>query len=127
MNSKKQISLILQQDINQNKIGKLQPAKRQKDQNHLQRRQQQRAINNDMIKITLLYGRKHYNKGAIIFTLTDRTLSKTPYFPFKDVLRGLRVVCLNGLPNPQILTAYWHTHTKHNLKNSKKRPLLTSF
>ncbi|WP_041934283.1 hypothetical protein [Gloeothece verrucosa] len=59
MNSKQEISLILQQDINQNQIGILQPAFRSKDPHHLQRRQQQRAINNDMMKIAILYGRKH--------------------------------------------------------------------
>ncbi|MEW5857790.1 MAG: hypothetical protein AB1861_10485 [Cyanobacteriota bacterium] len=115
MDTKKRLSLIFESDAN-NKIGTLKIAPRNKDSNHLKRRQQQRAINDAMIKIALMYGRKHFNKGALIFTLHDRNLRQTPYSHFTDTLRGLRVVCLNGLPNPQILTAYWHEETKRRVR-----------
>ena len=61
-----------------------------------------------MIQVALMYGRKRFNKGAMIFTLGDRTLQQTPYAKYTDVLRGLTVVCLVNPSNPQILTAYWH-------------------
>jgi hypothetical protein len=116
MGSKKQLHLMIEGDANQDKIGTLKIAPRKQDSNHLQRRQQQRAINEAYIKICLLYGQKHHHKGALIFTLNDRILKQTPYAAFTDALRGLRVVCLNGLPNPQILTVYWHKETKRRVR-----------
>ena len=116
MNTKRQLHLIVDSDANTQKIGPLRMASKQKDSNHLQRRQQQRAINEAYIKICLLYGRKHHYKGAVIYTLNDRILKQTPYRHFTDALRGLRVVCLDGLPNPQILTSYWHSETKRRVR-----------
>jgi hypothetical protein len=116
MGTKKLISLIVESDTNKDKIGTLRIAPRNKDSNHLQRRQQQRAIDETYIQICLLYGQKHHHKGALIFTLNDRILRQTPYAAFTDALRGLRVVCLNGLPNPQILTVYWHKETKRRVR-----------
>ncbi len=116
MGSKKQISLIIESDANKDKIGTLRVAPRNKDRTHLQRRQQQRAINETYIKVCLLYGRKHHYKGGVIYTLNDRILQQTPYSHFTDILRGLRVVCLKGLPNPQILTTYWHSETKRRVR-----------
>jgi hypothetical protein len=112
MSQKKQLNLIVERDSNRNKIGTLKIASPNKDSNHVQRRQQQRCINNAMIQVALMYGRKHFYKGAVIYTLNDKILKQTPYSQFTDALRGLRVVCLNGLPNPQILTTYWHFKTK---------------
>lgn len=116
MDNKKRLFLILNNDANQQKLLNPKIASRPKDQNHLQRRQQQRAINNVMIQIALLYGRKHFNKGAEIYTLNDRSLQQSPYAQFTDALRGLRVVCLNGLPKPQILSVYWHQETKRRVR-----------
>lgn len=116
MDTKKQISLILESDANKNKISTLKIAPKQKDSNHVQRRQQQRAINNTMIQVALMYGRKHFYKGAVIYTLNDRILRQTPYFRFTDALRGLRVVCQNQLPDFQLLTAYWHEETKRRVR-----------
>ena len=116
MDTKKQISLILKSDSNKTKISPLRIAPKHKDSNHVQRRQQQRAINNAMIQVALMYGRKHHYKGAVIYTLNDRILKQTPYRHFTDALRGLRVVCLDGLPNPQILTSYWHSETKRRVR-----------
>lgn len=82
----------------------------------MQRRQQQRAINNAMIQVALMYGRTSFNKGAMIFTLSDRALEQTPYAKFTDVLRGLTVVCLQAPSDPQILTAYWHEQIKRKVR-----------
>ena len=112
MDTKKRLTLIVESDTNKHKIDTLKIAPRNKDSNHVQRRQQQRCINNAMIQVALLYGRKHFYKGAVIYTLNDKILKQTPYSQFTDALRGLRVICLNGLPNPQILTTYWHSKTK---------------
>ncbi len=116
MSNKKQLNLILESDSNKSKIGILRIAPCKKDSNHWQRRKQQRAINNAMIQVALMYGRKHHHKGAVIYTLNDRSLQQTSYRHLTDVLRGLRVVCLNGLPNPQILTTYWHFETKRRVR-----------
>lgn len=116
MDTKKRLNLIIKSDSNQHKIGTLKIAPKQKDSNHLQRRKQQRGINNTMIQVALMYGHKHHYKGAVIYTLTDRILRQSPYFRFTDTLRGLRVVSLNGLPNPQIFTAYWHRETKRRIR-----------
>jgi hypothetical protein len=116
MDKRKRLYLILNNHANQQTIVNLKIASRPKDKNHLQRRQQQRAINNVMIQIALLYGRRHFNKGAEIYTLKDRSLQQSPYAQFTDVFRGLRVVCLKGLPNPQILTVYWHQRTKRRVR-----------
>jgi hypothetical protein len=116
MSQKKQLGMIVETDSNKDKIGTLRIAHRNKDSNHVQRRQQQRAINNTMIQVALMYGRKHHYKGAVIYTLTDRILRQTPYFRFTDTLRGLRVVCQNQLPEFQLLTAYWHEETKRRVR-----------
>ena len=116
MDAKKQINLIFESDANKSKIGTLRIAPRNKDSNHVQRRQQQRCINNAMIQVALMYGHKHFYKGAVIYTLNDKILKQTPYSQFTDALRGLRVICLNGLPNPQILTSYWHSETKRRVR-----------
>lgn len=116
MDRKKQLSLIVETDANKDKIGNLKIAPKHKDSNHVQRRQQQRGINNAMIQVALMYGRKHYYKGAVIYTLTDRILRQTPYFRFTDTLRGLRVVCQNQQPEFQLLTAYWHEETKRRVR-----------
>ena len=56
--------------------------------NHLQRRQQQRAITNDMIQIAIAYGQKRFDHhGSTIYTLSDRLL-KSPYAKFTNALRG---------------------------------------
>ncbi len=116
MDTKQKLSLLLERDKNKNKIGRLETANHYTDQNHLQRRQQQRAINEAMIKIALLYGQKEFSYGARYFTLNDRCLRNTLYVQFTDVLRGLRVVCCGGSANPQILTVYWHTETKNKVR-----------
>lgn len=109
----KELSQMLKNDTKVDQLVQMTPVTKPNDPNHLQRRQQQRAISNDMIKIAIIYGHRQFSHGALTFTLTDRNLRTTPYYRFIDALRGLRVVCIKGLPNPQILTAYWHQKTRH--------------
>jgi hypothetical protein len=116
MDANRKIKQILDRDINKTRIDHIEAVHRRKDLNHLERRQQQRAISNAMIEVALLYGKKGFSRGAIIFTLNDRNLKWTPYAKFADVLRGLRVVCLAGPPEAKILTAYWHNHTKQKVR-----------
>ncbi|HIK28969.1 MAG: hypothetical protein N3E45_05115 [Oscillatoriaceae bacterium SKW80] len=116
METCRKISLIAKNDEHTREIGTLISVRRRKDLNHLQRRQQQRAITNSMIQIALTYGCKSFSRGALIFTLNDRSLRGTPYYKYINVLRGLRVVCLVGPPNPKILTAYWHEKTKRRVR-----------
>ncbi|WP_199248087.1 hypothetical protein [[Phormidium] sp. ETS-05] len=116
MDANRKISKLVETDSNTQKIGSIIAVQRSKDLNHLERRQQQRAITNDMMKVALIYGEKGFSRGAVIFTLNDRILQWTPYYKFIDVLRGLRVVCLSGPPNPKILTAYWHEETRRRAR-----------
>lgn len=116
MDKNRQISQIMESDANMNHLGTLTPVCKSKDCNHLQRRQQQRAISNAMIQIAVMYGEMQTSHGALTFTLQDKSLQHTPYWRFIDVLRGLRVVCVAGLQNPQILTAYWHEDTKRRVR-----------
>lgn len=116
MDANKKISRLVADDNHKSQIGSLISVNRHKDINHLQRRQQQRAISNAMIQVALMYGKKGFSRGALIYTLDDRTLRHSPYCHFIDVLRGLTVVCLAGPPNPEILTAYWHEKTKRRVR-----------
>jgi hypothetical protein len=110
MNTKKEISQIIKQDSN---ISQLSPIVKT---NHAQQRTQQRGINNDMIKVALTYGTKDYSFGAVRFTLTDRSLSHTPYAKLADSLRGLRVVCQPTDTEIRIITTAWHIKTKQRVR-----------
>lgn len=116
MDANREIGNLVARDRQINKIGNLVAVHRQKDINHLERRQQQRAISTAMIKVAVMYGKKGFSRGAIVFTLNDRILKWTPYYKFIDVLRGLRVVCLSAPPNPEVLTAYWHEETRRRAR-----------
>lgn len=80
-----------------------------KDHNHLNRRLQQRAINLDMIKLAIAYGKLQYHSGAITWTLLDKSLQDTPYARFIDKLRGLRIIAANYSSDStlKLSTAYW--------------------
>lgn len=109
------LCLILERDLNLNKLGTISTAPNPKDVNHLERRQQQRGISIPMMKVALIYGSRQFSHGALTYTITDRTLRNTPYRRFIDGLRGLRVVCLDGPPDPKVMTAYWHEKTKRRV------------
>ena len=80
-----------------------------KDFNHFNRRLQQRAINWDMIKLAIAYGKFQYYSQAQTWTLLDRSLIYTPYARFVDKLRGLRIIANNYVCEDtlKLSTAYW--------------------
>ncbi len=106
MNTHKQIHQIAANDRKLDRVLDLVPAPLFMDTNHLQRRQQQRAISTDMIKIAVVYGQKrHDNRGGVIYMLGDRMLNNTPYAHFIDCMRGLCVVC--KADSYSAFTAFW--------------------
>jgi hypothetical protein len=111
-----QMQVLVAKDEKTQFLGDILPYHNSKDWDHFQRRKQQRAVNNDMIKIALAYGRKKFIYGAVTFTLTDRNLSDSPYTKFDDMLRGLRVVCQVAPPNPIIITTYWDYKVKQKVR-----------
>lgn len=80
-----------------------------KDHNHFNRRLQQRAINWDMIKLAIAYGKFQYHSHAKTWTLLDKNLKYTPYSRFVDKLRGLRIIALSESLDGtlRLCTAYW--------------------
>lgn len=111
----KQIATLVKEDRQIQTIHNIVPWSFSKDPGHLKRRQQQRGISEEMIKIALVYGVKNYRHGAALYTLTDRTLEKSPYAKYTQELRGLTVVCkVKSILD--VATAYWNRkiirHTK---------------
>ncbi|MEL6439842.1 MAG: DUF4258 domain-containing protein [Cyanobacteria bacterium J06621_8] len=80
-----------------------------KDLNHFNRRLQQRAINWDMIKLAIAYGKFEYFSQAQTWTLLDKNLKHTPYSRFIDKLRGLRIIAPIKTSDGtlKLCTAYW--------------------
>lgn len=116
MNTQAKIKRLVQADGRRRQIEPITAAKPKKDRNHVQRRQQQRAISDSMIEVALMYGKKHHNRGAILYILGDRSLKRSPYAQFTDVLRGLTVVCEQQATTPHVLTAYWHTAMRRRVR-----------
>lgn len=82
------------------------------DPTHFERRQQQRAISEELISLCLAYGEKKRIRGALTFTILDKNIKRTPYEKYLSDIRGLRVV-LNKLADEEgvselgIHTVYW--------------------
>lgn len=83
-------------------------AANRQDTEHSRKRQQQRAIGQEMIEIAVMYGHKHYSHGSVCYTLRDRDLKASPYTRFTDSLRGLTVVCDEGQHQLVVITAMWN-------------------
>ena len=117
MNTSARLNLIAQDDRKLQTIGLISNWEVNSDPLHFQRRQQQRGVNEAMVRIAIAYGKKEYIYDAISFTLIDKKLRHTPYQKFIDALRGLRVICHpQGLPNPLVKTVYWHYKTKNSVR-----------
>lgn len=116
MNTHKKLTQIFQSDEKKCKLGTLTAKFNPKDHNHTARRKQQRAINETMIKIAILYGKKDFHRQGIRFTILDKNLHNTIYAKFIDELRGLRVICKGELSNAEIITVYWHNSTKQKVR-----------
>lgn len=79
----------------------------EKDPLHVERKQQQRAINNNMILITLFYGIKKRSYQDLAYVITDRSLRNTIYEKYIDKLRGLTIIgCWNN-NEFYIRTSFW--------------------
>lgn len=72
------------------------------DETHYERRQQQRAITEEMVSLCLTYGEKKRIRGALTYTILDKSLKFTQYVKYLSELRGLRVV-LNNLVSKEDL------------------------
>ncbi len=79
-----------------------------KDTNHVIRKQQQRAINIEMIQLALNYGIKKYTYEHLSYTITDKCLSNTIYYKHINKLRGLCVVGYWQKDSFHIITTYWN-------------------
>lgn len=62
------------------------------DKNHTQRRMQQRAINVNMIRVAIAYGKYQFHSKARTWTVLDKSLRNTVYERAIDRLRGLRII-----------------------------------
>ncbi|MFN5398279.1 MAG: hypothetical protein ACK5RE_06310 [Pseudanabaena sp.] len=117
MNTHKQIQQIAVNDDRLTSKVDFTPICKAKDLNHLQRRQQQRAITNEMMQIAIAYGQKHYDhRGATIYTLRDRQLKYSPYAKLASYLRGLQVICTSEEPILRVVTTYWNFDAKQSVR-----------
>lgn len=116
MNTHKKLNQIFQSDVNKYKIITIEYKIRLHDFDHTQRRKQQRAINETMMKIALLYGEKDFHCNDIRVTILDKNLRNTIYANFIDELRGLRVVWKGELHKPEIITVCWNFKIKRKVR-----------
>jgi hypothetical protein len=109
MKFQKQLSQLINSDDIIKTLPKIEIFCCAKDHNHFNRRLQQRAINWDMIKLAIAYGKFQYHSQAQTWTLLDKSLKYTPYERFIDKLRGLRIIAANYSCDGtlKLSTAYW--------------------
>ncbi|KST65216.1 hypothetical protein [Mastigocoleus testarum] len=109
MKFQKQLSQLISSDDIINNLPQIEIFSCAIDRNHLHRRLQQRAINWDMVKLTIAYGKFQYHSHAKTWTLLDKSLKYTPYEIFIDKLRGLRIIAANYYSDDilKLSTAYW--------------------
>lgn len=114
---KRDLRNLLEEDPKAAALGELEFIASDKDPNHVERRQQQRAISLEMIKICLIYGSHRWIHGALTYTITDRSLQGTRYEKHIDTLRGLRVVTYG---EGKVKTTYWYQIIK------RKKPAINN-
>lgn len=109
MKFQKELSQLINSDDIIKTLPKIEIFSCAKDHNHFNRPLQQRAINWDMIKLAIAYGKFQYHSGATTWTLLDKSLKYTPYARFIDKLRGLRIIAANYSYDDtlKLSTAYW--------------------
>lgn len=109
MKFRKQLSQLISSDDIIKTLPQIEVFSCAKDHNHFNRRLQQRAINWDMIKLAIAYGKFQYHSQAQTWTLLDKSLQYTPYEKFIDKLRGLRIIAVNYSFDDtlKLSTAYW--------------------
>lgn len=79
-----------------------------KDPLHVERKQQQRGIDNNMLLIALFYGRKARTYQDVSYTIIDRNLKGTPYEKFLSKLRGLTIIGRWDGESFNLITSYWN-------------------
>lgn len=114
--NRKALQELVEMDIKCVAAQKFFVASRQGNPRHLPARQQQRVISSEMILVALAYGVRERTHKDLSFTLTDRSLRHTKFFPFIERLRGLRVVCLQRNPSPIIRTVHWDFKVKSKVR-----------
>jgi hypothetical protein len=109
MKFQKHLSQLVSRDDTIDNLPQIETFCPTKDQNHFNRRLQQRAISWDMIRLALAYGNFQYHSHAQTWTLLDKSLQYTPYARFIGKLRGLRIIATEySLDDTlQLVTAYW--------------------
>ncbi|MBD2427503.1 hypothetical protein [Phormidium sp. FACHB-1136] len=108
MKQQTRLKQILSNDSNSQLRKPIQTALNHSDPGHSSKRQQQRAISQEMVEIAVMYGHKHYSHGSVCYTLRDRDLKASPYAQFMDSLRGLTIVCDEGPHQLELITAKWN-------------------
>ena len=105
----KQLNQLISSDDLIHDLPKIEVFSLAKDHNHFNRRLQQRAINWDMIRLAIAYGKFQYHSQAKTWTLLDKSLKYTAYERFSDKLRGLRIIAANYSCDDtlKLSTAYW--------------------
>jgi hypothetical protein len=113
--SKQELNILV--DLDNNIILKqLKFFENNKDDLHVIRKQQQRAISKNMILIALNYGIKNRSFQDTTYTITDRCLINTKYEKYLSKLRGLTIVG-NWTEEQKdnyfvIITCYWNYKVK---------------
>lgn len=118
MKFSKELSLKIAEDSKIINLDNTKIFRGKKDFYHLDRRKSQRAIDDNMIKIALTYGYKKWIRGALTYTITDRSLKNTLFYKFISSLRGLKVVCLKKECKLLIKTVYWCKETINKYRYS---------
>jgi len=80
----------------------------EKDPLHVKRKQQQRAIDDNMILIALYYGKKERTYQDISYTIVDRSLLGTDYEKYLSKLRGLTIIGRWDKDMFHLITSYWN-------------------
>lgn len=80
----------------------------EKDPLHVARKQQQRAIDNNMVLIALYYGKKQRTYQDMSYTIIDRSLLGTRYEKFLSKLRGLTIIGRWEDNKFILITSYWN-------------------
>jgi hypothetical protein len=88
---------------------------------HSQKRCSQRAVDENMILIALVYGSVKRRGQESIHNIKDCNLRGTKFSKFIDKLRGLTVICIKKDCNYILKTVYWNDNIKHKKIYSYKK------
>ena len=107
---------LVRQDKKANSV-QLVHANKEKDPLHVERRQQQRAISDELTQVALAYGTAKWDRGSKIKTLNDRNLKKTVYQKYISKLRGLSVVYKEEDSIYHLTTVCWNYNVKSKVRS----------